>query len=204
MVIICNGRGHPAMLQAIILNRKICPMETKDRIKPIEELAPILEAARTAGKKVVTTNGVYDFIHAGHLDYLEEAAALGDILVIAINTDASVQRIKGPTRPINTEMDRALILAGLRCVDYVTFFDSDDPREVLSQLKPTIHAKGGDYDPEKMPETATIRAHGGDVKILSLKPGYSNSKQFEKILKAAEADGTFERPEWLTDAQKDK
>lgn len=179
-------------------------MNLHDRIKPVDELATILEAARKEGKKVVTTNGVYDFVHAGHLEYLEEARALGDMLVIAINTDASVQRIKGPTRPINAQQDRALILAGLRCVDYVTFFDSDDPRDVLAQLKPSIHAKGGDYDPEKMPETKVIRANGGDVKILSLKPGYSNSKQFEKIFKAAEADGAFERPDWLTEAQKDK
>lgn len=179
-------------------------MNASDRVKSLDEVAQIIEVEKKAGKKIVTTNGVYDFLHAGHLEYLEEARALGDVLVVVLNTDASVQRIKGPTRPINLERDRALILAGLRCVDYVTFFDEEEPTKALGLLKPSVHAKGGDYDPELMPETKAIRENGGDVKILSLKPGYSNSKQYEKIKAAAEAEDNFERPEWLTKAQKDK
>lgn len=181
-------------------------MNIQDRIKKADDLVTIIDNAKKSGKKVVTTNGVYDFLHSGHLEYLEEARALGDMMVVVLNTDASVHRIKGPTRPINAEQDRAIVMAGLRCVDYVTFMDEDDPRAILDKLKPSIHAKGGDYDPEKMPETAVVRKNGGEVKILSLKMGYSNTKQFERIMAAAEAEkkSSFERPEWLTQAQKAK
>ena len=175
-----------------------------NRIKPVSELADIIEAQKKTGKKVLTTNGVYDFLHAGHLEYLEQARALGDMLVVILNTDNSVKRIKGPSRPINNEQDRAQVIAGLRCVDYVTFFDEEDPGHVLDRLKPSLHVKGGDYDPERMPETAIVRKNGGDVKILSLKKGYSNSLQYEKIRAAAEQESKFERPEWLVNAQKQK
>lgn len=163
------------------------------------ELASIIEQAKADGRKVVFTNGVFDFVHAGHLEYLEKARSLGDMLVMAINTDSSVQRIKGPTRPINAEDDRAHVLCGLRCVDYVTLFDEDTPTQILDLLKPSIHAKGGDYDPEKMPETPTVRKHGGEVVIIPLKAGYSNSKQFARIKAAIEADeaNQFERPAFL-------
>ncbi len=178
-------------------------MNTSSRILPPIALADLIAREKLAGKKVVSTNGVYDFLHAGHLEYLERARALGDLMVIALNSDSSVKRIKGEGRPINNEQDRALILAGLRCVDYVTFFDEDDPGKILDILKPSIHAKGGDYDPEKMPETKIIRANGGDVKILPLKPGYSNSMQYERIRQALESDekSNFKRPDWLTNAQ---
>jgi len=178
--------------------------DAKSRIKPVDKLAALIAAEKKAGKKVVTTNGVYDFLHAGHLHYLEEARALGDLLVVILNTDASVKRIKGPSRPVNSEQDRARILAALRCVDYVTFFDESDPRVVLSKLRPSIHVKGGDYDPEHMPETIIVRKHGGEVRILTLKEGYSNTRQYEKIRAAAEAEAGFERPEWLRQAQKPK
>ncbi|MDD3182076.1 MAG: adenylyltransferase/cytidyltransferase family protein [Alphaproteobacteria bacterium] len=177
---------------------------TQTRIMPVTKLLPLIEKAKESGKIIVTTNGVYDFIHAGHLEYLEEARDLGDMLIVILNTDDSVRRIKGPQRPINNEQDRALVVAGLRCVDYVTFFDEDTPSEILAKIKPTIHTKGGDYDPEKMPETKIIRENGGDVKILALKPGYSNSKQYERILEAAKIEGHFERPEWLQNAQIEK
>lgn len=178
-------------------------MSNRDRIVTVDQLAVIIDAAKRDGKKIVTTNGVYDFIHPGHLEYLEQARSLGDALAVVLNTDASVRRIKGPDRPINNEQDRAAILAGLRCVDYVTFFDEDDPGAVLDKLKPSIHAKGGDYDPEKMPETKIVRANGGEVRILSLKPGYSNSAQFARIKKAMESEAVnpSARPEWLTNAQ---
>lgn len=176
-------------------------MTSATRIKTPNELAAIIEAEKNAGRVVVTTNGVYDFIHAGHLEYLEQARAVGDMLVVILNTDASVQRIKGPSRPINNQQDRAMIMAGLRCVDYVTFFDEDNPSAILDRLKPSIHTKGGDYDPEKMPETSVVRKNGGDVRILSLKPGYSNSAQFARIKHAIEAEGDFQRPEWLQNAQ---
>jgi rfaE bifunctional protein nucleotidyltransferase chain/domain len=174
-----------------------------DRIVSVEKLAEIIAKAKRDGCKVVTTNGVYDFLHAGHVEYLEQARALGDMLVIALNSDASVRRIKGPDRPINNQDDRAAVLAALRCVDYVTIFDEDTPSSVLEKLKPSIHAKGGDYDVEKMPETKIVRAGGGEVKILSLKSGYSNSAQFSRIKQAMEneAKNPSARPDWLTNAQ---
>jgi glycerol-3-phosphate cytidylyltransferase len=175
-------------------------MLSKQRVQKPEDLAKIIEQSKAEGKKVVFTNGIFDFVHAGHLEYLEKARNLGDMLVMAINSDASTKRIKGPTRPINKQEDRAQILAGLRCVDFVTVFDQDTPTEILGLLKPSIHAKGGDYDPEKMPETPTVRKNGGEVVIIPLKDGYSNSKQFEKIQETQ--DDSFERPDWLAGAQK--
>lgn len=172
-----------------------------DRVKEPQVLATIIAESKAAGKKVVFTNGIFDFVHAGHLEYLEKARALGDMLVMAINSDVSTKRIKGPARPINMQQDRAHILAGLRCVDYVTIFEQDTPTEILDILKPSIHAKGGDYDPEKMPETPTVRKNGGEVVIIPLKEGYSNSKQFEKIQDTQGDD--FERPEWLAGAQQE-
>lgn len=162
-----------------------------------EDLASKIKKLKTEGKKVVFTNGIFDFVHAGHLSYLEKAKKLGDILVIAINSDASTKRIKGPSRPINTQLDRAYILAGLSCVDYVTIFEQDTPTEILNILKPSIHTKGGDYDPEKMPETETVRKNGGEVKIIPLKDGYSNSTQFKKIKESFETESAFNRPDFL-------
>lgn len=176
-------------------------MFARERLKTNEDLAKIVEDAKNSGKKVVFTNGVFDFLHVGHVTYLEKARELGDMLVLGVNSDASVKRIKGPERPINKEADRAQVLAALECVDYVTVFAEDTPTNIIDIIKPSIHAKGGDYDPEKMPETATVRKHGGDVKIIPLEDGYSNSNQFKKI-KDSEKDKNFERPDWLAGAQK--
>ena len=170
-------------------------MKTADRIKPRAELAALVATARAEGKTVVFTNGVFDFLHAGHLTYLEESRALGDMLVIGLNSDASVKRLKGPERPINGEEDRATMLAGLRCVDYVTIFGEDTAENLLEAIRPSIYTKGGDYDPEKIPETPTVRAHGGEVVIMSFRPGYSNSQQFTRISKAAETK--HQRPDFL-------
>ncbi len=155
--------------------------QAPERILPAQELAKIIEEKKNTGQKIVTTNGIFDFVHKGHAAYLEKARALGDMLIVAINSDASTKRIKGPERPINSEMDRAFILASLRCVDYVTIFEEDGSEHVLDILKPSIHTKGGDYDIEKMPETPTIRKNGGEVVIVPLVDGYSNSKQYKKI-----------------------
>lgn len=169
-----------------------------NRILTRNEAAERIAQAKASGKKVVFTNGVFDFVHAGHLMYLEKARALGDMLVIGVNSDASVRRIKGPSRPINAEHDRAYILTGLRCVDMAVVFDEDTPTTLLDALKPSLHVKGGDYDPEKMPETPTVRKNGGEVVIIPLKEGYSNSKQFAKIADSKKGDETtFKRPEFL-------
>ncbi|AKQ57477.1 D-glycero-beta-D-manno-heptose 1-phosphate adenylyltransferase [Bordetella hinzii] len=124
-----------------------------------------LVAAVAAGKlprPLVFTNGVFDLLHRGHATYLDEAARLGASLVVAVNTDASVRRLgKGEERPLNTQADRAALLAALQCVDAVTAFDEDTPEALIAELRPDIIVKGGDYDMEKLPETALVRSWGG-------------------------------------------
>src|SRR4030043_2279909 len=117
----------------------------RDKIKAKEDLRKIVDDFKIKGKKIVFTNGCFDLLHVGHIRYLEEAKALGDILVVGINSDQSVRRIKGPYRPILPEEERAEILSGLGCVDYVTIFDEADHLELISFLRPHILVKGGDW-----------------------------------------------------------
>lgn len=138
-------------------------------------LAETLEAHRRAGRRIVTTNGCFDVLHAGHLSLLERARALGDVLVVGINSDASVRRLKGPDRPRMTAADRARLLGALEPVDHVVVFDDDLPLGFLEAVRPDIHVKGGDYQLESMPETGLVRQNGGEVRILPLAPGYSSS-----------------------------
>lgn len=134
------------------------------------------------GRRLVFTNGVFDILHAGHVTYLEQARALGDLLIVGLNTDASVRRLaKGEDRPINSLEDRATVIAALRCVDGVVSFDEDNPVAIIEKLKPEIHVKGGDYDVEKMPETAVIRSYGGEVVILPFLPGRSTTAILQAI-----------------------
>lgn len=134
------------------------------------------------GKKLVFTNGVFDILHAGHVCYLEEARALGDLLVVALNTDASVKRLgKGDERPVNPLQDRMTVIGALRCVDFVLSFDEDTPTQLLDLVKPDLHVKGGDYDPEAMEETPTVRKNGGEVVILPLLPGRSTTSILKKL-----------------------
>lgn len=147
-----------------------------------QELRKILEKKQRSGKTVVTTNGCFDLLHGGHVQYLTEAAALGDILLVGLNSDASVQRLKGSTRPLQNEDDRALIMASLKMVDYVLIFEEDDPILFLDILKPNIHVKGGDYHVESLPETVVVRKNGGEIHILSFKEGVSTTGIVERIL----------------------
>lgn len=134
------------------------------------------------GRKLVFTNGVFDILHAGHVRYLQEARTLGDMLIVGVNDDASVRRLgKGPKRPINSLDDRLEVLAALRAVDGVIAFAEDTPIAVIEALKPNIHVKGGDYDPEAMPETPVVREHGGEVVILPLLPGRSTTRVVKRI-----------------------
>lgn len=129
----------------------------------------------------VFTNGCFDLMHVGHLRYLQAARALGDRLVIGLNSDASVQRLKGETRPILPEDERAELLAGLGCVDFVTIFDEPTADPLLALLKPQIYAKGGDYTPETLPEAPTVRAYGGEIRIIPFVPGRSTTSLIERI-----------------------
>lgn len=156
--------------------------ETKPTVyRSAEELAETLKKFREKGQTIVSTNGCFDLLHAGHLQYLHEAADLGDILIIGINSDASVKRLKGESRPLQSELDRATIMASLKPVDYTLIFEEDDPCAFLEILRPDIHVKGGDYLPENLPEKAVVESHGGKIAILSFKDGISTTKILEKM-----------------------
>src|SRR5579871_3746718 len=125
-------------------------------VRDWNELAGLLEARRAAGERIVTTNGVFDVLHVGHTRYLKAARALGDLLVVGVNSDSCTRRLKGSTRPFTPEDERAELLAALACVDYVTLFDEDTPIAFLEAIQPDLHAKGGDYQVEQMPETPVV------------------------------------------------
>jgi rfaE bifunctional protein nucleotidyltransferase chain/domain len=131
-----------------------------------EQAAVKISEAKTAGKTVVFTNGCFDILHVGHVRYLQRAREMGDVLVVGVNTDQSVRRLKGIGRPVNTETDRAEVLAALGCVDYVVLFDEDTPVELIETIKPDVDVKGGDYSIEKMPEAEIMKAFGGRVEII--------------------------------------
>jgi D-beta-D-heptose 7-phosphate kinase/D-beta-D-heptose 1-phosphate adenosyltransferase len=131
-----------------------------------DELARHIAGLRGDGKRIVLTNGCFDVLHRGHTRYLNQAKQLGDVLVVALNSDDSVRRLKGPERPINTVADRAAVVAALSCVDYVTVFDTPTPVPLIGKIRPDIYAKGGDYTPEMLAETEAVERFGGKVAIL--------------------------------------
>lgn len=139
-------------------------------------------AAGAFARPLVFTNGVFDLLHRGHVTYLDEAAQLGATLIVAVNTDASVRRLgKGDDRPLNTECDRAALLASLQCVAAVTTFDEDTPEALIGQLRPDIIVKGGDYDMETLPETARVRSWGGDAVAIPFQFERSTTSLLRKI-----------------------
>lgn len=152
-----------------------------NRIVSREALEGLSKELKASGKKIVTTNGCFDILHLGHVRILQEARSLGDILIVGINSDDSVKRLKGPTRPINSEDDRAEVLAALGCVDYVTIFGEDTPVEFLQIIKPDIHVKGADYSAKELPETAVVEGNGGKMAILKLVPGRSTTALVSRI-----------------------
>lgn len=144
-------------------------------------------ARRIAGlpQPVVFTNGVFDVIHRGHVTYLEQARALGASLVVGLNTDASARRLgKGPDRPLNGEQDRAAVIAALESVSLVTFFDEDTPVALISELKPQVYVKGGDYDMRQLEETRVVEAYGGRALAIAFVDGYSTTRLVKKIRSA--------------------
>jgi rfaE bifunctional protein nucleotidyltransferase chain/domain len=135
---------------------------------------------------VVFTNGVFDVLHRGHVTYLAQARALGGSLVVALNTDASARRLgKGPDRPLNTETDRAIVMAALEAVSLVTWFDEDTPVQLLSELQPQVYVKGGDYDMRKLAETALVEGYGGRALAIPFVDGYSTTRLVERIRAAS-------------------
>lgn len=139
------------------------------------ELEQLRDNLRCKGGSIVFTNGVFDILHAGHVMYLEAARAMGDILVVGMNTDESVQRIKGPTRPVNVQEDRAFVLAALRCVDHVVLFDEDTPLILITTLMPDVLVKGGDYTRETIVGADVVEANGGIVATIPLLEGRSTT-----------------------------
>ncbi len=144
------------------------------------QLAETLTRLRNK-KKVVFTNGCFDILHIGHVRYLQEAKAQGDILVIAINTDTSVQKIKGPTRPVQNQNDRAEILSALNAVDFVTLFDEETPENVIQKLRPDVLVKGGDWPVDKIIGAKFVMSYGGTVKSLQLVKDHSTTLIIEKM-----------------------
>jgi rfaE bifunctional protein nucleotidyltransferase chain/domain len=136
---------------------------------------------REAGGRVVFTNGCFDLLHPGHVSYLRAARSLGDALVVGLNSDASVRRLKGPSRPIVPEKDRAAVLAALESVDAVVIFGEDTPVRLMRELKPVVYVKGGDYRVEDLPEAKVSAEIGSAVKILPFESGYSTTALIEKI-----------------------
>lgn len=146
-----------------------------------DELERHIRAHRSDGQRVVLTNGCFDVLHRGHTRYLNQAKQLGDILVVALNSDDSVRKLKGPGRPINGVADRAAVIAALSCVDYVTVFDTPTPIPLIEQLRPEIYAKGGDYTPEMLAETQAVEGYGGRVSILDYVAERSTTAMVERI-----------------------
>ena len=151
------------------------------KIYPRNQLVEIVQRLKAGGKVVVTTNGCFDVLHVGHLRYLQAAQALGDILVIGVNSDDSVRELKGENRPLVPADERAEMLAGLGCVDYVTIFPELDPIDLLSAIKPSIHVKGGDYTIERVIEREAVEANGGKVIVGLNVPGKSTTDLIETI-----------------------
>lgn len=134
--------------------------------------------------KVVFTNGCFDLLHAGHVAYLQEAASLGDFLIVGLNSDESVRRLKGDLRPINPQNERKAVLEGLACVDKVVIFEEDTPLQLIEQIKPDVLVKGGDWSPEQIVGSDFVLARGGQVRSLRFVQGLSSTNMIEKILQA--------------------
>lgn len=156
--------------------------DTDLKIKSQESLSRILEVERQRGKRIVFTNGCFDLLHVGHVKYLQQARRLGDLLVLGLNSDASIRRLKGPRRPLIGQEERAHVLAALDCIDYVTIFDEDTPLELIRALQPGVLVKGGDYTPAEVVGKEVVESGGGRVEIIRFVDGKSTTGIVEKIL----------------------
>lgn len=157
---------------------------------PPDTSSKLLDAAAIAAREwtrpLVFTNGVFDVLHRGHVTYLQQARALGAALVVAINSDASARRLaKGPDRPLNSEMDRALVIAALQVVDHVVLFDESTPCETIERIRPDVYVKGGDYDVDRLRESELVRGWGGRAVAIPFVDGYSTTRLVERIRKGS-------------------
>lgn len=146
--------------------------------------AQVCEELRRRGKKIVFTNGCFDILHAGHVRYLATAKNFGDELIVGLNTDESVRRLKGAHRPINSQDDRAEVLLALKSVDHVIFFGEQTAENLIAEVKPDVYVKGGDYTLETLPEAKIVQSYGGRVELVNLVAGRSTTNVVKKILEA--------------------
>ena len=146
------------------------------------DIADLANNLRNQGKQIVFTNGCFDLLHVGHVRYLNAARELGDCLIVGLNSDASVRKLKGPTRPVNNEEDRAEVLAGLACVDYVVVFAEPTAEELVAEVRPDIYAKGGDYSVDQLPESSIVAAFGGRTVLLPEVQGRSTTNIIRKMV----------------------
>jgi len=154
-----------------------------------EELADLVAELRRQGKRIVTTNGVFDLLHVGHARYLREARRLGDVLIVGVNSDDSVRRLnKGPNRPLIPDVERAEMLVSLRFVDYATIFHEDDPRALLSIIRPDVHVKGGDYTLDQIIEREVVEQYGGRVVVGINIPNHSTTRIIRAMTKSEVPD----------------
>jgi rfaE bifunctional protein nucleotidyltransferase chain/domain len=157
------------------------PARARDKVKMRSELSALLADLRSVGRCIVMTNGCFDLLHPGHVRYLEAARALGDILVVAVNSDRSVRLLKGPGRPILSEDDRSEMVAALHCVDFVTVFDEETPHDIVRELEPDVLVKGGDWSLDKIVGRKTVEDRGGRVVAIGFEQGYSTTGIIERI-----------------------
>jgi rfaE bifunctional protein nucleotidyltransferase chain/domain len=161
----------------------------REKIKSRADLAAELATRRAKRERIVFTNGCFDLMHVGHVRYLEAARALGDLLVVGVNSDASVRALqKGPDRPIVPQDQRAEVLAALACVDYVVQFGEPDPGRLIAELQPDVLVKGGDWAPEQIVGRETVEARGGTVRTIPLVPGASTTSLIETIRKGVKRE----------------
>jgi rfaE bifunctional protein nucleotidyltransferase chain/domain len=157
-------------------------MKAPNKVLIREQLPSALEPRRTRGERIVFTNGCFDILHVGHVRYLAQARALGDLLVVGLNSDQSVRGLKGEDRPLVPEDERAELLAALEAVDYVSVFDEQRPDALIEVVKPHIHVKGGDYRVDELPEASVVEKHGGKVVIMPLVEGRSTTNVIARVL----------------------
>ncbi|MFC2301745.1 D-glycero-beta-D-manno-heptose 1-phosphate adenylyltransferase [Selenomonas artemidis] len=150
-------------------------------LMPRDEVRAYAAALRAAGQRVVFTNGCFDILHAGHVRYLAAARACGDYLILGLNSDASVRRLKGETRPVNDEHDRAEVVGALKSVDTVVIFGEDTAEELIAEVRPDVYVKGGDYTRETLPEARIVEGYGGEVAFIPLVAGKSTTNIIRRM-----------------------
>ena len=172
----------PIELEEVLLALLRRKHEQLGKQRTLDQLVPEVDAYRKQGRKIVFTNGCFDILHAGHVQYLAAARAQGDLLVVGLNSDASIRRIKGPDRPVNDEADRVMVLSALECVDYVVTFEESDPKKLLRAVKPDVLVKGGDYtDTTQVVGHEIVEKYGGEVRVLAFFEGKSTTNIIRKI-----------------------